>query len=78
MSSPYTLEVQTAAEERQLRRLGAAVSLVWNDLPEAAQTMILNKASAISISGETAEHALIRRRILEFLQSRSVSEGQVG
>lgn len=68
----YVLKVQNALEERQLRRLGAAVSLLWNGLPQAVQNDILLEASAVRISGETADADALRDQILQFLKSRTI------
>lgn len=73
MPARYTLVVQDPLHERQLRRLGAAVSLLWDRLPQAAKDHIALQASVIEISGETANAVLIKEQLVAFLDARTVS-----
>lgn len=63
----YTLEVQDALEERQIRRLGAAVCRIWPLLPEAARTKVLDEAARIVISGEHVEARELRAKLQAFV-----------
>lgn len=73
MQALYTLVVQDPLHERQLRRLGAAVSLLWDRLPQAAKDDIALQASMIHISGEALNAALIKEQLVAFLDARTVS-----
>lgn len=73
MQALYTLVVQDPLHERQLRRLGAAVSLLWDRLPQAAKDDIVLQASMIQISGETVSAAMIEEQLVAFLDARTVS-----
>jgi len=68
----YTLVVQDPAEERQLRRLGAAVSLLWTRLPPSVQDELLIQASMIHISGENSPPGDLKDAISKFLERRGV------
>jgi hypothetical protein len=71
-SKPYTLVVQNHAEERQIRRLGAAVSLLWEELPAGVRDQLLQQASEVHISGQTALAEDLREQILTFLETRAI------
>lgn len=62
-----TLTVRSAQEERQLRRLGAAVSLIWGEIPSALRDRLLDQAAEVVISGETTSSTELRGRIEAFL-----------
>lgn len=66
-SPAFTLDVQTPQEERQIRRLGAAVCLLWPSLPHDIQAAITSYAARIEISGESVPAADLKIRLLSFL-----------
>jgi hypothetical protein len=74
MQALYTLVVQDPLHERQLRRLGAAVSLLWDRLPQTAKDNIVLQASMIHISGEAVNAPLIEEQLVAFLNARIVSQ----
>lgn len=63
----YRLSVQDALEERQMRRLGAAVCLVWSKLTPDVRAMLLDEAASIEISGEPVESVDLRAKIEAFV-----------
>lgn len=65
----YKLEVQPPLEERQIRRLGAAVCLMWSTLPEDVQATLLDGAARILISGENIDADILRAKLREFVQT---------
>ncbi len=71
-SKPYTLVVQNPVEERQIRRLGTAVSLMWEELPARVRGQLLDQASEVHISGETALTQDLREQILTYLETRAI------
>lgn len=73
MPEPYSLVVQDALQERQLRRLGAAVSLLWERMPQSVKDDLILQASMIHISGESAKPGQIEDQLTDFLESRTVS-----
>jgi len=64
----YTLAVRSPIEERQLRRLGAAVVLLWKSMPPETRDALLTQATLIHISGETTSEAEIRAGIVTLLE----------
>jgi hypothetical protein len=73
LAHPYTLIVHDDLEERQIRRLGAAVRLLWKDLPPSVQSDLVTQATMIHISGESTKTADLRVGILDFLASGALS-----
>jgi hypothetical protein len=71
-SQTYTLVVQNQLEERQIRRLGAAVTLIWKDLAPEVREQLIAQASAVHISGETVGAEDLREQILSFLEIDSI------
>lgn len=69
MTQTYTLAVRSQIEERQLRRLGAAVVLLWEKVSPETRDALLAQASAIHISGETTTAEVIRDGIANLLES---------
>jgi hypothetical protein len=65
----YTLTVKSQIEERQLRRLGAAVALLWRSIPPETRDDLLKQAAMIHISGETTSADDIRAGILSLVAS---------
>lgn len=65
----YELTVQNSLEERQIRRLGAAVCLLWRTLPYDTQIQLLDEASNIRISGEDIINADLRTKLVAFVES---------
>ncbi len=65
----YKLEVQPPLEERQIRRLGAAVCLVWPTLPEDVQATLLDGAARILISGEEIDADELRAKLRDFVRT---------
>lgn len=72
LAHPYTLSVQGDLEERQMRRLGAAVCLMWKHLPETVRADLLTQATMIHISGETTRAQDLRAGIQRFLDAQTL------
>ena len=74
MPEQFSLAVRDALQERQIRRLGAAVSLLWERLPEQVREDIILQASLIQISGETTASKQLEDQIRQFLDERLVGK----
>lgn len=69
----YTLVVQNAAHERQLRRLGTSLCLLWEQIPQAIKDKVIRQASMIHISGEVKSSEEIEGQLSTFLETRTIS-----
>lgn len=74
-ATSYTLVVQSDLEERQIRRLGAAVALLWPSLPAPVRESLLAQATMIHISGEATAAEDLRKGLSQFLNSRPLPNG---
>lgn len=68
----FKLVVQSQQQERQIRRLGAAVGLMWSQLPPEVQDALIAQACRIKISGETVSVSDLNTRLRAFLNSASL------
>jgi len=68
----FKLAVQSQQQERQIRRLGAAVGLMWPTFSPEVQDALVAQACRIKISGETVSASDLRTRLLAFLNSAAL------
>lgn len=68
----FDLVVQSQQQERQIRRLGAAVGLLWPTFPIEVQDALLAQACRIRISGETVSAGDLNARLRAFLNGAAI------